>query len=243
MVRLLIKKVKKTGIENSDGLILNADNGNVVGEVVPESVVTDLFGNYTGYADASGGVRDLSSKRTTFILPGGASDKNLSVLKRGVIINYGGRIIGSVLPDGAIINTKNVVIGKVYPDGKAVNKEGRLIGEIADADIVINNQDKVVAYVGFDGTVRGFDNSVIGRVLSGRLAVNNQNIILGMAYKTGTAIVSNDGKYLGRLAATGRVISGSGKDIGYLKSNGSFVDLDKNVSGYALQEVAQNRRN
>ena len=218
-------------------------NGAVNGEVVPESVAITLFGEYAGYTDEAGSVKDLSSKRTTFVLPGGASDKNISVLKRGAVINHGGRVIGSVLPNGAVINAKNVIIGKVYSDGKAVNKEGQLIGEIVDADIVIGNQDKVIAYVGFDGTVRGFDNAPIGRILSGRLAVDNQNVILGMAYKTGTAIVSNEGKYLGRLAATGRVISGSGQDIGYLKSNGSFVDLDKNVSGNVLQEVAQNRRN
>ena len=35
----------------------------------------------------------------------------------------------------------------------------------------------------------------------------------------------------------------SEEEIGYMKSNGSFIDADKNVSGYLLPEVAKNRRN
>ena len=58
-----------------------------------------------------------------------------------------------------------------------------------------------------------------------------------------TAILSDDGHYVGRLSADGKVISASGENIGYLKNNGSFVNLDKKVAGYALQDVAQNRRN
>jgi hypothetical protein len=48
---------------------------------------------------------------------------------------------------------------------------------------------------------------------------------------------------MGRLAPDGSVISKDGKNIGYIKNNGSFIDLDKKVSGYALQEVAKNRGN
>ena len=32
-------------------------------------------------------------------------------------------------------------------------------------------------------------------------------------------------------------------EIGYLKSNGSFIDGDKKAAGYVLPEVAKNRRN
>ncbi len=43
--------------------------------------------------------------------------------------------------------------------------------------------------------------------------------------------------------ASGKVLDTGGREIGYLKNNGTFIDLDKKVSGYALQEVAKNRRN
>ena len=56
-------------------------------------------------------------------------------------------------------------------------------------------------------------------------------------------MLSGDGTYLGYLSFSGDVFNVNGQKIGYLKSNGSFVDNDKNVAGYALQEVAENRRN
>ena len=114
---------------------------------------------------------------------------------------------------------------------------------MVSGDIVIGNNDKVAGYVTLDGRVKGKDGSVVGRLLSGEMAIDNNDSILGRIYKIGAAILGNDGKYIGRLTADGSVISKNGARIGYLKNNGSFVDLDKKVSGYALQEVAKNRRN
>ena len=67
--------------------------------------------------------------------------------------------------------------------------------------------------------------------------------ILGKIYKIGATILGNDGKYIGRLAPDGSVTDVKGENIGYIKSNGSFIDLDKKVSGYVLGEVAKNQRN
>ena len=55
--------------------------------------------------------------------------------------------------------------------------------------------------------------------------------------------MNSEGKYVGRLNAKGIVVDEYGKDGGYIKNNGSFVDMDKKISGYALPEVAKNRRN
>ena len=56
-------------------------------------------------------------------------------------------------------------------------------------------------------------------------------------------MLSNNGDYAGRLAANGKVVENINKEIGFMKSNGSFIDADKNVAGYLLPEVAKNRRN
>ena len=66
---------------------------------------------------------------------------------------------------------------------------------------------------------------------------------MGKIYKVGATVLGNDGSYRGRLAPDGSVIDPNGGNIGRIKSNGSFVDLDKKVAGYVLQEVAKNRRN
>ena len=131
----------------------------------------------------------------------------------------------------------------MHSDGKVSNSEGIIIGEIVNGDIVISNKDNVIGYVSFDGKIRSKDNAVIGKTLSGGFVVDNQNNIIGIIYKIGTTILSGDGKYLGYLDSNGKVVNVGGREIGYLKSNGSFVNLDKKVAGYALQEVAQNRRN
>ena len=75
------------------------------------------------------------------------------------------------------------------------------------------------------------------------LAVDNQNNILGHVYNIGNTVLSNNGDYAGRLAANGKVVENINKEIGFMKSNGSFIDADKNVAGYLLPEVAKNRRN
>ena len=96
--------------------------------------------------------------------------------------------------------------------------------------------------MGFDGIVTNNDRE-IGRVLTDGLAVDKQGNIIGHTYTIGNNILSNNGNYIGRLAANGKVIADDNQEIGYIKSNGSFVDLDKNVAGYSLPEVAINRRN
>ena len=68
-------------------------------------------------------------------------------------------------------------------------------------------------------------------------------MLLGKIYKIGATILGNDGNYKGRIAPDGKVVDMFGINIGYIKNNGSFIDLDKNVSGYVLGEVAKNRRN
>ena len=228
--------------ENGSGLVFDS-NHKVLGERIEELPVVDLFGVYRGYINALGELMDLNGSFVTFVLPGGITDKNLSVLKRGTVIDFAGNIIGSVLPDGTVVNTKNVIIGSAYPDGKVSNDEGRIIGEIVSGDIAINNQDKIMGFVSFDGTIKNSDGGLVGKALSSGLAVDNQNNVVGTIYKIGTAILSGDGQYLGYLNSKAKVVSVDGKEIGYLKSNGSFINLDKQVAGYALQEVAQNRRN
>ena len=128
-------------------------------------------------------------------------------------------------------------------DGNVISASGKLIGEVVHGDIVIDNSDKVVGYVNFDGKIRNKEGSLIGRAISGDLAIDNNDNIIGKIYKIGATILGNDGNYVGRLNAEGIVQDSEGKNVGYLKNNGSYVNLDKKVAGYALQEVAKNRRN
>ena len=221
-----------------------ADNNNeIIGEVIPESVMVDIMGSYKGVLNSLGDVIDDRGEAVAAVLPGGSSDKNIRVLTGEGVVDFGGNIIGFVSPSGSVVDVKGSTVGQVLSDGNVMGVTGKIIGEVIQGDIVISNDDKVVGYVNFDGKITDKDANIIGRVLSGELAVDLSNKILGKIYKIGATILGNDGKYKGRITPDGKVIDSSGVNIGYIKSNGSFINLDKNVAGYVLGEVAKNRRN
>jgi hypothetical protein len=107
---------------------------------------------------------------------------------------------------------------------------------------VIRNNDTIQGLIQFDGTVVKNGN-LVGQILTDGLAVDNQKNILGHTFSTGITVLSNAGTYVGRISALGRVVINENDEIGFIKSNGSYIDLDKNVAGYSLPEVARNRRN
>ena len=229
-----------TGRIIPDGHIVR--DGRLVGEVLPESAMVDLFGSYIGYSNAHGVVVSADNTEIAALLPGGVTNNNISAMPKGLVIDFGGHIIGEILPDGRFMNVQKVISGNVMADGKVVSSEGRLLGEVVSGDIVIGNDDKVKGFIGFDGKVYR-SGSAIGKLLTDGLAVDNQNNILGHVYNIGNTVLSNNGDYAGRLAANGKVVENINKEIGFMKSNGSFIDADKNVAGYLLPEVAKNRRN
>ena len=158
-------------------------------------------------------------------------------------MSYAGKIIGQIGADGSIISSDNKNIGRIWGSGQAVDKKGQMLGEIIDGDIVIDQQDKVVGFVTIDGQVLNKDQEIIGKSISANLVVDNNGKIMGHTYKIGANILGNDGKFFGRLAPDGSVLSITNGKIGYLKSNGSFINSRNKVAGYVLDEVARNRRN
>ena len=214
----------------------------IIGEVLPQDLMVDIFGNYIGYSNDHGVVVGKDGTYIAALLPGGSTTSNLNVLPQGFVINYAGQIIGLVLPTGQFTDRQGIVNGRVLADGKVISSEGKFLGEVVSGDIVIGNNDKVKGSVGFDGQIY-YAGAVIGRSVTDFLAVDLQNNILGHIYNIGQTVLSNEGEFIGRMGANGRVLRDNNQEIGFIKSNGSFVDMDKNVSGYSLPEVARNRRN
>ena len=235
-------KGNKTGRASADGKALNS-KGDAIGDIIPENIMVDIWGKYKGRMNSLGDVLDMNNKNITAILPGGSTDKDLSLLKRGTFINFEGELTGAVMPDGRVLDTNNEIYGRVLADGSVINQKGKLSGGIIAGDIVINNSDKFTGYVMLDGKVNGTDGMEIGRLLNDEIAIDKENNILGRVFKIGASVLNNKGEYVGRVSPQGTVIGKEGKEIGYIKNNGAYVDLDKKISGYVLQEVAKNRRN
>ena len=97
-------------------------------------------------------------------------------------------------------------------------------------------------FVSIDGRI--FNHGLqIGKLLSDSLAIDNNHNVLGHSFEIGDSVLSNRGEYIGRLSFDGKVLDIENREVGFLKSNGSFVDGDGNAVGYILPEVAKNRRN
>ena len=141
------------------------------------------------------------------------------------------------------ISTSNEKIGRVLSSGQVIDYKGQLLGEILDKDIVIGLEDKIMGYIMADGQVINQDQEIIGKVISPNLAVDNNGKIMGHPHKIGANILGSNGKFLGRLAPDGSVLSTTNGKIGYLNSNGSFINSRNKVDGYVFDEVAQSRRN
>ena len=204
--------------------------------------MVDVFGNPVGISNDAGVVIAADNSMISALLPGGGNNSNFVRMKTGIVINSAGELIGSVWPTGEFADLHHIVAGRVLADGKVISSDGQFLGEVISGDIVIGGDDKVRGIVGID--VKVYKGGVIvGKILTDGLAVDQQNNIIGHVYSIGNAVLSNSGDYIGRVAANGRVIADENNEIGYIKSNGSFVDADKNVSGYVLPEVARNRRN
>ena len=229
-----------TGKVIPDGHILNSDK--IVGEVLPEGVMSDVYGNPIGMTNSLGMIVGANRKEIAAMLPGGGNSSNLVLLQSGAVINSAGEVVGTAAPNGEYYDTKHIMSGKTLSDGKVISGSGKFLGEVISGDIVIGNDDTLKGIVGFDGKIY-YNGTIIGKILTDALAIDTQNNIIGHVYTIGNTILSNNGEYVGRLSANGRVVSGQNNEVGYLKSNGSFIDVDKNVSGYSLPEVARNRRN
>ena len=229
-----------SGQVTPDGIVLK--DHQIVGETLPQGIMADVHGNLAGMSNDRGFVISPTGNVLAVILPGGGNTGNFVPLQTGAVINFQGQLIGVVLPTGQFMDQKHVVAGRVLADGKVVSPNGDFLGEVVNGDIVIGGDDRLKGYVQFDGSVRK-SGSEIGHILTDGLAMDKQMKILGHIFGIGNAVLSNSGEYIGRVSAGGRVIIGEDNEIGFIKSNGSFVDMDKNVSGYVLPEVARNRRN
>ncbi|MBP5215784.1 MAG: DUF3659 domain-containing protein, partial [Alphaproteobacteria bacterium] len=229
-----------TGKVTPDGKVIK--DGKIIGEVLEQNIIVDVFGQPVGLSNDRGEIITSEFKTLGLVLPGGGNKDNYSSLKTGIIIDFGGKPAGVALPTGDFMNKNHVISGRILSDGKVISSDGRFVGEVVSGDIVIGNNDSVQGRIGFDGVIYN-GGTIVGRILTDGLAIDRQNNIIGRTYIIGNTILSNSGQYMGRLAANGRVLTANNKEIGYIKSNGSFVDIDKNVAGYSLPEVARNRRN
>lgn len=77
----------------ADAKVINGA-GEVSGEIIPEALMVDIWGNPQGVVNGVSNVVNMQGDVITAILPGGSTDKNYSLLRRGTVISFNGGIIG-----------------------------------------------------------------------------------------------------------------------------------------------------
>lgn len=195
--------------------------GNVIGQVISTGMVVSSDGNNVG-----------------------------SITADSLIINAEGVVIGGVVPQGVVIGNDNRFLGKVYSDGMVRSLSGKNVGKTLPNGLVINDSGNVLGAVLYPGLIYSPEGGAIGRFTGGGDYTNLEGQKIGFVSANGYAyrksgdqyvidgrlisskmVVSENGKFLGSIAPTGRIIDFEAKDIGTIKANGFAYNNSGNVIG------------
>ena len=91
---------------------------------MPQDVMVDILGNYAGFSNDRGSVIGGDGSYITTLLPGGSAINNIMQMQKGFVIDYSGKLIGTVLPTGMYMDSQRMISGKVLADGKVINNDG-----------------------------------------------------------------------------------------------------------------------
>ncbi|MBQ8481892.1 MAG: TrbI/VirB10 family protein [Alphaproteobacteria bacterium] len=226
LVLMLPTKAKSTEITAIDFL------GNPIGQVISTGMVISSDGQNVG-----------------------------SITADSLIINADGAVIGGVVPQGVVIGNDNRFLGKVYSDGIVRSFSGKEVGKALPNGLVIDDGGNLIGSVLYPGLVYSPDGNTIGRFTGSGIYTNLDGQRIGFVSANGYAykklgeehvldgrlissrmVVSNEGKFIGSVAPTGRVMDFDGKDIGSLHANGfAYNNAGKIIGGLVTTKYAFNQ--
>lgn len=184
-----------------------------------------------------------------------------SITADSMIINADGNIIGGVVPQGVVIGNDNRLLGKSFADGFVRSFSGKVLGKTLPNGLVIDDVGNVLGAVLYPGLIYSPDGNTIGRFTGGGDYINLEGQKIGFVSSNGYAykrsgddyvldgrlisakmIVSGDGKFVGSIAPTGRVMDFDGKDIGSVHANGfAYNNTGKVIGGIVNAKYAFNQ--
>lgn len=203
--------------------------GNVIGQVISTGAVINPDGNNIG-----------------------------SITADSLIVNADGNVIGGVVPQGIVIGNDNRFLGKVFSDGFVRSLSGKTLGKTLPGGMVIDDNGSILGSVLYPGLIYSPNGNAIGRFTGGGDYVNMSGQKIGFVSSNGYAyrkagdeyildgrlisskmIVSNEGKFIGSVAPTGRIVDFEAKDIGIIHANGfAYNNAGKIIGGLVHTEYA-----
>ena len=228
----------------------NPDNKQmpVIGGAGQSFLATAIGGDMLGYADVSGTVHDFAGNVIGSVLNGDiVADTNKSLI--GKISNMSGIVnnkcafLGVVGPRGEIRNSRGVVLGKILTNGQAVSEVGNMIGFGVKSGAVTDFTGKSLGAVTTLGHLLNYNREDLGCITWNGRYYNNDGKFIGKIAEV-FPVIDFESNVLGRSNVTGKVISTTNKELGYMQPDDTFVSSGGEVSGMAFKyKVAFNQDN
>lgn len=262
------------GKVNNDGTVRLA-TGKIVGKVLPNGLVVDesfsvlgavLFpgliysdsGETVGRLTGDGLYSNLQGQNIGFVSPDGYAYRRVGndfvidgkLISSKMIIDSGGKFIGSIAPGGKVTDFDGKVIGQIRANGFAYDAQEKIIGRIVKSGYAFENNGKYLGFVTYNGEVVKA-NKVVGHLqIDGTVADTKGNTI-GYVADISSTVTDAGGKYLGRIMPEGRiakarnfigtmgprqtVLGTDGSEIGKLVASGPVFDYRGTLKAHALK--------
>ena len=194
------------------------------GRLISSKMVVSLSGEFIGSVAPGGNVTNFDAQTIGYVKANGFvyNDDNQimgSIVRSGYALDNSGKYLGFVTYNGEVLD-KNNIVGRVQADENIVNLQGEIIGSVVD----------------FSATATDLNGKYLGRVVpQGKVRKARDDI--GQVGPRG-AILSSDGKLIGKIIKTGPVFDYRGALKGHASKNGSIVTMEGTPAGYIMDNMA-----
>lgn len=194
-----------------------------------------------------------------------ADGKNIGTITAdSLIINANGAVVGGVVPQGIAIGMDNRLLGKAHSDGVVRSLSGKNLGRVLPNGLVMDDASEIIGSILYPGLVYSPKGDAVGRLTGGGEYTKLEGQRIGFVSADGYAyrrsgddyvldgrlmsskmVVSVDGRFLGSIAPTGRIIDFEGKEIGKIHANGFAYNSANRIigsviaTGYAFDQIGR----
>lgn len=223
----------------ADSFIVDS-SGRFIGGVVPQGVAIGNDARFLGKVGSDGIIRSPAGQNLGRALPNGLVVNDYfeiigQIIFPGLVYNDDGAVAGRVTGDGLYTDLAGRQIGIITPDGYAYRKIGEdyiLDGHLISSKMVVSLSGDFIGSVVPGGEVTNFDSAVIGRVKANGFVYDDKGQVIGRVVLGGYAF-DNNGLYMGIVSYNGEIVA-SNRVVGKTRADGRVVDINNNITGYAI---------
>lgn len=209
--------------------------GHAIGQVISTGIVISPDGNNIGTITADS------------LVIGANGDVIGGAVPQGVVIGNDNRFLGKVFSDGVVRSFSGKVLGRTLPNGLVIDDSGEITGSVLYPGLVYSPEGNTIGRFTGSGDYTNLEGQKIGFVSSNGFAYrkSGEEYVLDGRLISSKMIVSNEGKFIGSVAPTGRVMDFEAKDIGKIHANGFAYNSSGRIIGgvvttkYAFNQVGK----